>query len=287
VPASDPRPDDLAYLTALVRARDRPRYYATLFAPAALRSELFALYGFAAEIARIPDQVSEGGLGEIRLKWWGDALAEAVAGGRGADSPALRGIVRTIEAHALPVASFQALIDAYVADLYADPPPSLADLEGRLGETQSALFQMASIIAGSTGPETADAAGHAGVAYGLARRLATMPAQLARGRTILPADFLAQASVTPAEVFAPDPRVRLQGAVRKLVGAAHSHLGAAKARVATLPRPLRTIFLPLAVVHPLLRRVGGDAAANPAQPVEISDLVMLIRIAAARLRGRF
>ena len=46
-----------------------------------------------------------------------------------------------------------------------------------LGETQSALFQLAAIdLPARAAPETADAAGHAGVAYGLARRLARFAA---------------------------------------------------------------------------------------------------------------
>ncbi len=77
-------------MTALVRERDLPRYYAALFAPPAIRDDLLAIYGFAAEIARMPRQVSEPALGEIRLRWWSDALVEAVGRGGGGETPALR-----------------------------------------------------------------------------------------------------------------------------------------------------------------------------------------------------
>ena len=118
-----PATDDIAYLTALVRAHDRPRYYATLFAPAALRADLFALYGFAAEIARVPDQVSEPGLGEIRLRWWQRCARRG--GGRRRRRATLRRSARvaaTIARHRLPLAPFEALIEARAADLYSDPP---------------------------------------------------------------------------------------------------------------------------------------------------------------------
>jgi phytoene synthase len=62
---------------------------------------------------------------------------------------------------------------------------------GYFGETQSALFQMAAIVAGGEGVETAELSGHAGVAYGLTRRLAAFAADRGRGRTVLPADLLA------------------------------------------------------------------------------------------------
>lgn len=276
--------DDVAYVAGLVRAHDRPRYYATLFAPRALRPDLFAIYGFAAEIARVPDQVSESALGEMRLQWWGDALAEATAGARGADSPALRAIVRTISKHLLPVAPFEALVEARVADLYADPPSTLADLEGRLGETESALFQMAAIVAGSDGKASADAAGHAGIAYGLARRLAALPVERARGRTILPARFLADAGLVATDVFAAEPPEALGDVVARILAVARSHLASARAAVAELRGPVRTVFLPLAIVDPLLRRMPR-ARAGAMEPAALSDLAMLSRIAAARVTG--
>ena len=112
-----PLPDDITYLAGLVREADRPRYYSTLFAPAGIRGDLFALYGFAAEIERIPDQVSEPTLGEIRLRWWRDALTGGSEISGEGPSPALRAISAAIARHALPVGALLALIDARSADL--------------------------------------------------------------------------------------------------------------------------------------------------------------------------
>ena len=169
--ANDASADDVAYVTALVRAHDLPRYYAALFAPREARDALLAIYGFAAEIARVPNQVREPTLGAIRLKWWSEALAEAVRRDGAGETPALRAAAGAIVRHALPLAAFEALIEARSADLYSDPPATLTDLEGRMGETESALFQMAAIVLGAAGTDTADAAGHAGVTYGIARGL--------------------------------------------------------------------------------------------------------------------
>jgi phytoene synthase len=194
---ANPGASDTAALTALVREWDRPRYYATLFAPAAIRDDLFTLYGFAAEIARIPDLVSNPALGEIRLQFWRDQLQAAAAGQGGGSPPALQALAAVIGRHQLPLQPFLALIDARRADLYADPPASIGDLEGFLGETQSALFQIAAIIGGGEGADTADLAGHAGVAYGLSRRLAALASDRVRGRTILPLELLASEELQP------------------------------------------------------------------------------------------
>jgi phytoene synthase len=83
---------EVADLTQLTRAWDRPRYYSTLFAPEPIRADLFTLYGFAAEIARIPDLVSDAAIGEIRLQFWRDQLElRATPAGRGGP-PILRAI---------------------------------------------------------------------------------------------------------------------------------------------------------------------------------------------------
>jgi phytoene synthase len=283
--AAETAADDIAYLTALVRASDRPRYYATLFAPPGRRADLFALYGFAAEIGRVPEQVSEPALGEIRLRWWQEALAGAAGEDGGGSTPALRAVSDIIVRHSLPLAAFDALIEARSADLYSDSPATLADVEGRMGETESVLFQMAAIILGAAGPETADAAGHAGIAYGLARRLASFASDRARGRTIVPGDFLARENLTPADLFAATSTHSLGKVAGALVDLARRHLDLARTHAAKLPKPLRSAFLPLAVVAPLLRRAEHHRYKITIRDALVSDLETLLRIGLAHLRG--
>jgi phytoene synthase len=59
---------------AMVRARDRDRYLATLYAPAAVRPALFALHALDLELAAVVVTTTEAMLGEIRLAWWREAL---------------------------------------------------------------------------------------------------------------------------------------------------------------------------------------------------------------------
>ena len=64
-----------AHCEALVRAADRDRFLATLFAPRERRAALFALYAFNVEISRVREVVRYPVAGEIRLQWWSDVLA--------------------------------------------------------------------------------------------------------------------------------------------------------------------------------------------------------------------
>lgn len=268
----------------MVRTNDRPRYYAALFAPGALRADLLAIYGFAAEIARVPDQVKEPRLGEIRLKWWSDSLVEAIGEG-GGETPSVRTAAAAITRLALPIAPFVALVEARSGDLYSDPPPTLSDLEGKTGETESVLFQITALALGATGSETAEAAGHAGVAYGLARRLSAFGPKRARGRMILPADLLERNSVTLHEAFAEPAPEGLHAAVMELAADARRHLAMARRHIADLPPDVRVAFLPLAVVGPILDRIERSGAALGERGGGISDLQSLVRIGWSRLRG--
>ncbi len=276
--------DDFTQLTQLVRAHDRPRYYATLFAPTEHRADLFALYAFAAEIARIPDIVREPGLGEIRLQWWRESLATAAYASEAAPSPTLRAFGEVMARHKLPLAPLEALVEARGADLYSDPPATIGDLEGRLGETESSLFQMAAIIMGADAARTADAAGHAGVAYGLARRLSVFAIDRARGRTILPTEILTAHGVDVPDVFA-EPSDAVRETVADILQIAERHLNEARRHLIRLPRGAKPAFLPLAVVAPLLRQVRAAGREILSRPVGLSDLRMLMSIGLARASG--
>jgi phytoene synthase len=277
--------DDTEHVRALVRAHDLPRYYAALFAPPELRADLLAIYAFAAEVARVPNQVREPALGEIRLKWWSEALGEAVRReGRG-DTPALTTTASAIIRRSLPLSAFEALVDAQAGDLYADSPETVTELEARLGATQSALFQLTAIVLGASGPETADASGHAGVAYGIARRLSQYGAERARGRSIIPADILAGHSLSGADIFADPPPAHLEKAVGDLAARGRGHFNKAQSLAGDLPRALRSAFLPLAVVPPLLARVDRSGPEILRHPAVLSPLETLSRIGWARLAG--
>ena len=152
----------------LVRRADKDGFLASLFAPKEKRAALLALYAFNIEIARVHDVVSEPYIGEIRYQWWRDTL-DGIYRGETSAHPVAEELARAIAAGDIPKSALHNLITAHEFDLYDDPMPDIYALEGYLGETSSALIQMASLIlAGPEAAKSAEAAGLAGVAYGLA-----------------------------------------------------------------------------------------------------------------------
>jgi 15-cis-phytoene synthase len=159
----------------LVRDWDKDRFLATLFAPDDKQRSLFALFAFKSEIERVPFQVSEPQIGEIRLQWWIDTL-QSMTTSEAPDHPVANELQKVLRDHHLPVASLVRLVEAHQFDLYADQMPSRNDLEGYLGEVESVAFQLGAMILDADAAGThATAAGFAGVAFGLSRLLNREP----------------------------------------------------------------------------------------------------------------
>jgi phytoene synthase len=244
--------ENYGHAAGQLRQLDRDRYICDLFAPESARNHLFALHAFDAEIARIRFVVSEPGLGEIRLQWWRDALANRQGGG----NPLAEALLLSIAAGDWPVPAFLALLDARIFDLYNDPMPSMADFEGYAGETSSVLFQFAAMALGVAGNAAlADAAGHAGVASVLTGALRRFGADASRHRLFLPRDRFEQHGVNIDDIFAARPSLVLSAALADLRALARVHLVKAKAAATTVAPAAVPAFLPLALIEADLAQI--------------------------------
>lgn len=261
--------DAYAHCEALVRASDKDRYLAGLFAPAATRRYLHALYAFASEIARVREAAREPLPGEIRLQWWRDALAGE---GRGEvlANPVAAALIDTIAQCGLPTEPLLALIDAHGFDLYDDAMPSLADLDAYAEHTAGTLFGLGAIIlGGAAGADAiAGAAAAAGIAYGVSQCVQTFPRDIARRQMFVPFDLLQQHGVAREEIEARQstagPRAAL-AALREHARRAYDQFGKAARAV---PEACAPAFLVSAVVPPLLARLDA-AAADPFRQIEV------------------
>lgn len=254
----------------MLRETDRDRYLACLLAPADKRGALAALYAFHAEIARVRDAVREALPGEIRLQWWRDLL-EGTADGDAMANPLAAGLMACVAEYRLPVAVLTDMTEARIFDVYNDPMESRAALEGYAGETASALIQLASLILDpGKAPESAQAAGHAGVAQTVAGTLLMLPIHRRRGQVYLPADLLAATGLTPEALLAGSDKAAAARAVDAFVGLGREHLAKARAAGGVSPAN-RPAFLPVALVAPILdaaEKAGAAALDRSLQPAQ-------------------
>jgi phytoene synthase len=235
----------------LVRSHDFVRYASALFAPAEERRGLLALYAFNVEIFRIRDQVSQPLPGEVRMQWWTDLLAGTHHGGV-EGNPVASELLRAISQFGLPTEPLLRLVDEHQFDLYNDPMPTLAALEGYVHETTSALFTLAARIFAPQSAEIEHLGRHAGFAFGFAQVIASLPRDAARRQLFLPLQFLKGNGSNVEEVFSCRQTVNARAAIDQLVGEARRHLQTAEE---LLPE-VSPVFLPLALVRGDLARMS-------------------------------
>jgi 15-cis-phytoene synthase len=274
-------PDSAGFCADLVRSHDFVRYASSLFVPADRRRGLLALYAFHAEICRIRDQVSQPLPGEIRLQWWTDMLAAQNRnqdrnqddGGAGGN-PVAAELLRAIGEYRLPVAPLSRLIEEHQFDLYNDPMPTLAALEGYVTDTSSALFALAARIVGPPSAEVEHLARHAGLAQGFVDVITSLPRDASRRQLFLPLQILESHGGSAEEVFSGKQTPNMRAALAQLIGEARGHLDAAIRLLAEITPAQRPIFLPLALLRRDLDRMSR-ADADPFAPRMRSRLSIL------------
>lgn len=261
--------ENLDVCLATLRDTDRDRYLACLLSPADKRNALAALYAFNAEIARIRDSVREALPGEVRMQWWRD-LIDGNPHGDSQSHPVAAALLTTIEQYHLPRPVLGNMIEARIFDLYDDLFEDRNALEGYAGETASALIQLANLVlSAEDAAQSAEAAGHAGVAQAMAGMLLLMPLHRRRGQVYIPADMLAAAGLDRETFLAGQDRQRIGIAVEIFAAHALDHIE--KARRATISKNLFAAYLPVALSGPVIaaaRKAGagvfdGDLQLSP------------------------
>jgi 15-cis-phytoene synthase len=243
------------FCAELVRTHDFARYASTLFVPAAQRRALLAIYAFNVEISRVREQVSQPLPGEIRLQWWTDMLAGAGHGGV-EGNPVAAELLLAIRNWDLPVERLSRLIDEHQFDLYNDPMPTMAALEGYINDTASALFSLGAAIAEPPSDEIEHLTRHAGFAQGMAQVIAALPVDASRRQLFVPLQLLEGHGSSMEEVFAGKETPNLRGALDQLIGEVRGHLKTAFALLENVPPEVRPVFLPLSLVARDLKQMS-------------------------------
>jgi 15-cis-phytoene synthase len=261
--------DAFAHCEALVRAADRDRFLATLFAPAQHRPALFALYAFNVEITRVREAAREPLAGEIRLQWWRDVLSGT---GRGdvAAYPEAGALLESVARYRLPLPRLDALIEARRFDLYDEPMTTLAELEAWAEGASSALIALAAQILAPVGDGDIDAlCRHAGLAHAIAGLLKAFPAHAARGQLFVPLEVLERHGAGTRDVAAGRATPQLRGALDEMRQRARDHLQRARELIAAAPPAILPALLPVALAGPTLARMERRGY-DPFVPVEIA-----------------
>jgi phytoene synthase len=248
-----------AYCERLLREQDRDVWLACLFAPRETRGQLHALHAFALEIGSVRERTTQPLLGEMRLRWWADALEEATQSEAACGSrahPVADALMDTIERHALPRAELLDFIDAHIFDLYDNAMETRGDLEAYCDRTSSRLMRLsAQILAGAEGFDV-EPFNEAGAALGLTKILRNLPRQAAAGQLFVPRDILAKCGAAEGDMRSGAATPAVRAALKELREQAYDHYIAART-MARKAGAARTALLPAALVPTYLSAMAG------------------------------
>jgi len=252
---------------ALVERHDRDRYLASLFAPAAAREDLFALYAFNHEVAKTAEVVSEPMLGQIRLQWWREALA-GIYEGTPRQHEVVRPRARAVAARRLPRDVMEMIIDAREFDLDPAPPPDFETLRVYVEGSSTTVLRLALKVLGAHDAASRHAADHLGPAWAYLGLLRALPLHARQKRCYLPADLCGELGLDLQDLFELRSSRGLRLVADIVMQAAAEHLAAARRVTKEVPRAALPALL-LARLADLylkqLRRAGDDPLAPEAQ----------------------
>lgn len=158
--------DSFDYCADLVRRLDEDLWLSAQYAAPALRRRLVALYALHLEIVEIPSKVNEATLGEIRLQWWREALAEIAGGGPVRAHPVIEAVRSAAFIDAPALAALNTAIEARSRLFYHEPFADVDDLAGWLRRSEAYLAPLALAVAGESAGEALETAA---IAFALSR----------------------------------------------------------------------------------------------------------------------
>lgn len=207
---------------------DPHRTLAVAFGHPEDRALLAALVLFNAELARIPELVTEPMAGMIRYQWWRDAVARAARGEGRSLHPLLPTVVEALARGRLQPARLIALIDAREDELERLQPADLGALDAYAAATSGALHRLMAEVCGSDA-RTLEAAARVGSGFALVGILRAIGFHRAQGRVLLPADLLEREAVDTDDILAARNEEALARVFAAILARAREHLAAARA----------------------------------------------------------
>lgn len=241
-----------AYCADFARAADHDRWLCTLFAPESARRDLWALLAFNAEIARTREVVREPMLGQIRLQWWREAIAEAYAGQVRAHQ-VVAPLADAIARQRPPQERFEALLEGRLRDLDDQPFDSLAALEAYAHATSGALSLLLLDMLGVDDEDARAAAAAVGTAWALVGLARATPHLAARRRLMLPQDLMGD--IDPESLFTGRPDDRLAEVLRAVIDRAGALLAEARRQRRKVPAQALPALIPARLLDRQIARI--------------------------------
>lgn len=169
-------------------------YYALLFAPREQRLALLGLAAFRAEVLEIPNEVSDAGVGAVKLTWWQEELVRLSDGQP--RHPVTQALASSVHSNAFSIDGLNEVIEAARMDLEYGSYPTLRELTLYCHRAGGGVADLARRLSHDQGAEAAAFAHDLAIGLELTRMLRHLRRDLAAGRCYIPNDELSIRGLT-------------------------------------------------------------------------------------------
>ncbi len=249
--------DGIAYCRQKAAPEGSSLYYALLFAPARARDGLTALAAYRSEVLEVPREVSDPGVGAVKLNWWQEELERLGAGEP--RHPVTQTLRPFLAEGPDAVTALAEVIEAARMDLEYGHYPTLRELTLYCHRAGGAVADLAWRMTGASGQDAAPFAHDLAMGLELTRMIRHLRRDLRAGRVYIPEDELVMAGLE-ADQLTQDNQMEARRQLLERQGRrARSFLDNAIRQLPQTSRPDQRYGLVLAVLYrQLLDSLAAD-----------------------------
>jgi len=268
-----------------IRKNDYERYFCALFAKDK-RDDLFRLYAFNNEIAKIYDVVSEPMLGHIRLTWWREATQEIYSDGKTREHEVVDALAELVNNHPnLKKEDFLKLIEAREKDFDENSFETVKELEEYCASTSAKLLEMvADILEVDRAP-----AKDIGIAWAILGILRSSYINIPKGRIQLPKDLMEKHKVNLDRFGGKEFLENSKKLVEELVELAEKHLKEARKNAKEIKKSLPILLLTTLAENHIknIKNAEFDVFSKNTEKENYIPLLSMIKIYSYSIVGKF
>ncbi|CAK9807401.1 NADH dehydrogenase (ubiquinone) complex I, assembly factor 6 [Anthophora plagiata] len=242
------------YCLELVRKHDYENFLCTLFLSYETRAVAFAIRAFNVEVAQVRDQVNDYKIGEMRLKFWIDALNN-IYKGSSPQNPIMLELHEILQKYSLSKHYFKRLIDIRSEKLCDYSFNDMTAIERYAEYSNSSIYYLLLEAHGVTNINADHAASHMGKAHGIINLIRSVRYNAAKRINMLPQDILMKYGVSTEAVLQGQSSKELQNVIYDVASYAKLHLDTVISLKSNLGKETSLIFLPIICLQKYLEEL--------------------------------
>ncbi|XP_076652025.1 NADH dehydrogenase (ubiquinone) complex I, assembly factor 6 homolog sicily [Halictus rubicundus] len=244
------------YCFDLVRKYDYENFLCTLSLIPQVRSAVFAIRALNVEVARVQDHIHDHKIGEMRLKFWSNALNSTFKGNP-PRSPVLLELARILENHSLSIHYFQRLIDIRLEHLKNPMFLDLRAIEKYTEYSTSSIYYLILEAHSIHSVKAVHAASHMGKAHGIINIIRSIPYNAKNRVNMMPQDILMKHGVSTEAIFQGEVSQNLKNAIYDITSFGTKHLSMATSFSRDLDSDYtQHIFLPKVCLYSYIKKLS-------------------------------